>query len=292
MIINRDRLIVAVIVALSLAAIGAHFSSSVTEYSSCNHQWNGTSQFFGIAEKYHPVSVYEYGSVPDQPGTMLLIIAPQEAYSDEEVEVCNHLLEQSNTIFIADDGRISNGLLEQLGCRIRIAPARLKSIDRGYAHPDSILGYTERSDEMTNGVNAIILNRPSYVTGGEALINTSILTWEEKNGNNVVDIDENLTNYAIFSRESVNGGTVYVFSDPSIFINSMQSLDAENNRQFIRNILGTPDLILIDEAHCGGTGPLGLGQTAYLPNPGLMIEIIATVCAIAGIIYLFYRKIF
>jgi hypothetical protein len=292
MIINRDMLLVVVIVALSLVAIASHFSSSTGEYCSDNHQWNGTSQFYGAAERGGSVSLNAYGSLPDQPGTMLMIIAPRERHSDEEIGACVEFLGKGNTIFIADDGSASNKLLEQLGCSIRIAPARLKSIDRAFIHPDSILGYTERSDAMTEGVNAVVFNRPSYTTGGEALINTSILSWEEKHGNNMVDPDENLTNYAIFSRDTVNGGMVYVLSDPSIFINSMQALEAEDNQRFIQNILGAREQILIDQVHCGSTGPLGWGPTAYLPNLGVMIEIIATVCAIAGIIYLFYRKLF
>jgi len=289
---NRDRLLVVAIVALSLVAIAAHFSSSATEYGRDNHQWNGTSQFFGAADRHGSVSLFEYDLLPDQPGTMLLIIAPGEEYADAEIQACSDFLGAGNTIFIADDGRHSNKLLEQLGCSVSIVPARLMSIDRAFTHPDSILGYTERSDDMTEGVSAVVLNRPSYVTGGEALINTSILTWEEKNGNHVVDADENLTNYAIFSRDTVNNGTVYILSDPSIFINGMQSLDAEDNPRFILNVLETPEQILIDQVHCGSAGIAGAGSTAYLPYSGLLIEIIATVCSIACIIYLFYSKIF
>lgn len=292
MTINRDMLLVAAIVALSLVAIAAHFSSSVGEYSTDNHQWNGTSKFFGTAGKYGAVALSSYGSLPEETGTMLMVIAPRTGLSEEEIRACGEFLAKGNTVFIADDGRFGNILLEDIGCSIRIAPARLRSIDREFIHQDSILGYTERSDALTAGVNAIVLNRPSYTTGGEALINTSVLTWEEKHGNNVVDPDENLTNYAIFSRETVSGGTVYVFSDPSVFINGMQALDAEDNRQFIGNILGTHDGILIDQVHCGTTGPFGWGQAAYLPDSGAVVEIIATVCAIAGLVYLFYSKIY
>jgi hypothetical protein len=292
MIINRDRLIVMVVIALSLVAIASHFSSSGGEYSRYNHQWNGTSQFFGTAERYGSISLDSIEALPEQTGAMLLIIAPREGYSDDEILAYSNFLEKGNTIFIADDGRISNKLLEKIGCNVRIVPGRLKSIDREFIHADSILGYTVRSDNMTEGVNAIVLNRPSYVTGGDALINTSILTWEEKHGNNVVDADENLTFYAIFSRATVNGGTIYVLSDPSIFINCMQPLDAEDNQRFIRNILETPQQILIDQGHCEDTRPIGLGQTTFLPGSGLLVEIIATVFSIAGIIYLFYSKIY
>jgi hypothetical protein len=289
---NHDRLLVVVIVALSLVAVAAHFSSSVSEYGRDNHQWNGTSQFYGSAGRYDSIFLYEYDQLSDQPGTMLLIIAPREGFADSDIRACSDFLNTGNTIFIADDGRNSNNLLEQLGCSVTVVPARLRSIDRAFTHPDSILGYTERSDDMTEGVSAVVLNRPSYVTGGEVLINTSILTWEEKNGNNYVDGNENLTNYAIFSRETVNTGTVYVLSDPSIFINGMQSLDAEDNQRFILNVLETPEQILIDQVHCGSTGHAGTDLTAHLPFSGVLIEIIATVCSIACIIYLFYSKLF
>jgi hypothetical protein len=289
---NRDRLLVLAIVALSLVAIASHFSSSITEYGRDNHQWNGTSQFYGAADRHGSVFLNEYGQLSDEPGTMLLIIAPQEDYTDAEIQACSEFLNAGNTMFIADDGRHGNKLLEQLGCSVDIVPARLRSIDRAFTSPDSILGYTERSDDMTEGVNAVVLNRPSYVTGGDSLINTSILTWEEKNGNNYVDPDENLTNYAIFSRETVNSGTIYILSDPSIFINGMQSLTEEDNQRFIQNILKTPDTILIDQVHCGSGGPAGMGLAAHLPVSGMLIEIIAMVCSIACIIYLFYSKLF
>ncbi|HDR72953.1 MAG TPA: DUF4350 domain-containing protein [Methanoculleus sp.] len=289
---NRDRILVVAIVALSLVAIAAHFSSSADEYGRDNPRWNGTSQFSAAAERHGAIALYEYGSLPGRSDSMLLIIAPARGFAEAEIGACSEFLTRGNTIFIADDGRGSNILLEKLGSSVRIVPSRLRSIDRAFSHPDSILGYTERPDDLVQGVNAVVLNRPSYVTGGEALINTSVLTWEEKSGNYEVDAGETLTNYAIFTRETVNGGTVYVLADPSIFINGMQALDVQDNRQFIQNILATPHQVILDQVHCGGAAPIGSDLSGYLPGAGMAIKIIATVCSLAAIIYLFYSKIF
>nr|HPK82110.1 DUF4350 domain-containing protein [Methanoculleus sp.] len=71
-------------------------------------------------------------------------------------------------------------------------------------------------------------NRPAAVTGGEPLLETAILTWEDADGDGRISGDEVFGTAVICAAE----GNLTVLGDESLFINAMLA----ENPQFIENI--------------------------------------------------------
>lgn len=243
---------------LSFFAVDMYFSSSNEEYSMYNSNWNGTSLFAGDALSGGAVPVSDYDEFAGIKNSTLIIIEPDGTFSPDELRALRNYKINGNTIVLSDEEGLSGTLLRLLGTDLSVEKVNLSSADREYDNPGFIICYTSdegpildedsilHRDRMVNGVNSIVLNRPSVATGGKDLISTSFMSWVDTNGNERADNYESIGKRSVFVRYD----NIYLLSDSGIFQNAVyKDVNLKDNRKFIENMLGSSDVVYLDTAH-------------------------------------------
>jgi len=225
---QREAWAVLLILLLAGAAAYAHVTTTTEEYSRYNTGWNGTSGFAG--EEIRDLRGLD-------PGAALLILAPDRPFTAEEAGYLRAFLDGGGRVIIADEEGAANGLLADLGSTMRVRPGNLASLDRNHADPGLFLARVVGNDTLFAGVETVRVNRPAAVEGGEPLLETSILTWEDADGDGRITGSETFGKAVVGARE----GNLTVLGDPSLFINAMLA----ENPEFIQNTRA----VLLDGTH-------------------------------------------
>jgi hypothetical protein len=243
------------LILLVIILLAFHLSATNLEYSRYNPSWNGTSAFFSYLEETPGyIEIRESRDILSYNSSVLFIIGVEGGFSSDEIRNYRRYAEQGNTIVIADDNGGSNVLLEGIGSTIRIIPGNLTSIGRVYDDSTSVLAFPTTTNVPFSDNGQILLNKPGYTSGGVPLFTTSLLSWIDSNGNERPDPEEELGRYPVLTSEKIGKGRVYVFSDPSVFINGMwQGGSWPGNIALIEDFAGSGSPVLIDQVH-GNTG--------------------------------------
>jgi hypothetical protein len=276
----KKRVIIALLLLIVAGLIvTAQFATTDEEYSRYNINWNGSSDFFGMAadEKY----VYSYDDLRSaESGSTLLIIAPGTEFTG----LADYLY-RGNTIIIADQSGNANIFLEQIGSSIRVHNEQVRSTSMEYKDMGIFRGTVE-GDLFGSNVTTLTFNYPGYLTGGDIIASTSYLSWVDTNANNIPDSNETLKVYSLIASEDISNGRIIVIADPSVFINSMLVRTHTENMQVI-NALLSKDLI-IDQANSkttsgGGLCPLLQAMHRYPALGTALITILFIIAAVIGI---------
>jgi hypothetical protein len=247
---HKVVIITAAMIVVAAIALTFQFSTTDIEFSRFNIGWNGTSEFFNQLDAHGAEGVVLPADLSKRNDTLLLIIAPNTSFSSEEILSLKEFLEKGNTLFVADETGAANSLLEGLGSSIRIFPGNISSIDVEFTHFKAVIGYSKNEDLLLSNVSSLTFNDPSSLSGGDPLITTSILSWDDQNGNYRPDKDEPFSSFGILSRDAIGNGTLYILSDPSIFINGMMDAPMKtDNDKFIGNLLSLRKKILVEQSH-------------------------------------------
>jgi hypothetical protein len=248
---NKVGMVTVLLILITVSTLALHLSTTDIEFSRFNREWTGTSEFFIELEAANGAEdIVPPADLPVRNNTLLLIIAPNTSFSSEEISSLKEFLSNGNTIFIADETGSVNGLLEGLGSTIRINTGDISSIDMELYDYWTVIGYPREDDPLITNVSALTLNGPSALSGGNILVATTLISWDDKNANYHLDPDEPLSSFGILSRDSVGNGTLYVLSDPSIFINGMKDISMESdNDVFFGNLLSLHPAILVEQSH-------------------------------------------
>jgi hypothetical protein len=290
--IKPVHLLVACTLLLAGAALFVHLTTTAEEYSRHNIGWNGTSTFLAQAEISGARTLTDLAELEGREKSLLIVIAPHRDFSLEDIARYRTFLEQGNTIFLADDFGTGNSLLAGLGSSIRIHPEMIASLDAEYNNPHTVIAYRSPDTSTFSGIESIVLNRPVHAEGPEILMETSVLTWIDGNGNGRADAGEVLGRYPVMVREAVEGGTVVVLSDPSIFINAMQSpTHPRGNTRFISSILTGDDEVLIDQVHSRVSSAGGIIGLITIITNSIELKIIITGIIVLLVAYLFRQRI-
>lgn len=225
---QREAWAVLLILLLAGGAIFTHATTTTEEYSRCNIGWNGTSAL--AAEE-----IRDLKNLP--PGATLLILAPDRPFSPEEAGYLRTFLESGGRLLIADEDGSANRLLADLGSTMRVRPENLSSLDRDHADPGLFTVRVTGNSTLFAGIETVRVNRPAAVEGGEPLLETSILTWDDIDGDGRIGGSETFGTAAVCARE----GNLTVLGDASLFVNAMLA----ENPEFIQNL----QPVLIDAAH-------------------------------------------
>ncbi|MDO9523791.1 MAG: DUF4350 domain-containing protein [Methanocorpusculum sp.] len=276
----KKRVIIALLLLLVAGLIvTAQFATTDDEYSRYNINWNGTSDFFGLAadEKF----VYSYDDLRSaESGGTLLIIAPGTDFTG----LADYIY-QGNTVIIADQSGNANIFLEQIASSIRVHNEQVRSTSMEYKDMGIFRG-TVVGDLFGSNVTTLTFNYPGYLTGGDIIAATSYLSWIDTNANNIPDSNESLKVYSLIASENIGNGRVIVIADPSVFINSMLVRTNTENMQVI-NALLEEDLIIdqTNSATTSGGGLCPLLQTMHrYPALGtILITILFILAAVIGI---------
>ena len=253
---ERETWMVLLILFLSGAVAYAHVTTTTEEYSRYNPGWNGTSGF--AAEEIRDLS-----KIPA--GATLLILAPDRPFSSGETGYLQGFLDSGGHLLIADEEGNANQLLTDLGSAMRVRPANLSSLDRDHATPGLFSVSVVGNDTFFAGVGTIRVNRPAAIDGGEPLLETSILTWDDVDGDGRPGGKETFGAAVVCARE----GNLTVLGDPSLFINAM----LPENPEIIDNL--RPVLIDATHSRTGTTSPVINTITWIQETPGAATVLIA-----------------
>jgi hypothetical protein len=275
----KKRVIIALLLLLVAGLIvTAQFATTDAEYSRYNINWNGTSDFFGLAadEKF----VYSYDDLPAEGGSTLLVIAPGTDFTG----LADYIY-QGNTVIIADQSENANIFLEQIGSSIRVHNEQVRSTSMEYKDMGIFRGTVE-GDLFGSNVTTLTFNYPGYLTGGDTIASTSYLSWIDTNANNIPDTSETLKVYSLIASENIGNGHVIVIADPSVFINSMLVRTHTENMQVINALL--EEELIIDQTNSattsgGGLCPLLQTMHRYPALGTILITILFILAAVIGI---------
>jgi hypothetical protein len=265
----REAWAVLLLLLLAGAAVYAHTTTTTEEYSRYNAGWNGTSNLAG--EEVRDLRGLD-------PASTLLILAPNRSFSPEEVGYLRAFLDRGGRVLVADEEGAANGLLADLGSTMRVRPGNLASLDRDHTDPGLFVGYVVGNATFFVGVETVLANRPAAVDGGEPLLETSILTWDDANGDGRVTGSETFAKTVICAHE----GNLTVLGDPSLFVNAMLA----ENPTFIQNL----QPVRIDGIHSrtGTQNPIINTLTWLQETPAATAALAAL--AVLPVAYRFGRK--
>ena len=265
---------------------------TTTDFSIYNAGWNGTSdlaiktykagQFVPTLELRGTEATMEPAIMAldrvelDPLTSSIVIIGPSKTFTKADGDYVSDFLEGGGTLLLADDFGSGNSLLAYLNTSSRFSNNLV--IDLAFEKkPEFVVAYNFEDSKLTEDVDTILLNYPSSVkpsANAEVLATTSTASWMDLNDNMYKDDNEAGGPFPLLSIESIGKGTMILFADPSVLINSMyEQLD---NSVLVDNLLafvseGRTD-ILIDESHRDFFDPLsftsrvliGIGEDAKL----------------------------
>lgn len=227
-----------------------HISVTNADYSRYNPEWNGTSVLFDMIDGAGGTMVTDPPNLPGQGDAMLLFIAPGRDPPDQVREGIRDFLSRGNCVLIASDREEDNRLLEGIGSSIRIRQSDIISVDRFFDDPSSVIAFPTEDDPLSAGIPRLVGNDPSFLEGGTPVFATSILSFRDTDGDQQLGEGEVLERFTVISRETIANGTLYVVSDPSIFINGMLVANPPTgNREFVARILSFRPVLLAEQGY-------------------------------------------
>lgn len=257
-------LLVALVGCLALAGVYAASTSS-TAFGPYNAAWDGAAQLGDEADAVDAevttalnTSTYRDASPAT---TIAVILAPDSGYSERDLTRVRAFVRSGGTLVVAEDyGQTGNEVLAGIGADARVTGTPVRDEQEYYRSPNFPLATNVSEANVTNGVDQLTLNHGSVVDlnnpNSTVLVRTSAFAYLDRNGNDSLDESETLAERPVVVREQVGNGTVYVVSDPSLFINAM--LERPGNQRFVRNLFSTHTNVLIDVSHQSGQPPLSV----------------------------------
>lgn len=134
-----------------------------------------------------------------------------------------------------------------------------------------------------------MLNRPAFLEGGIPVFSTSLLSWADENGDGRLSSGESLGRYHVVASEEMGNGSLYVISDPSVFINGMQSAGSGEDALFVGNVLSQRRNLVIDQVHSRTAVATPVIRVVNFIKDSIPIKMALVTLLILGIILLFRR---
>jgi hypothetical protein len=182
--------------------------------------------------------------------SILIVVGPDISFSSLEIEEVRRFLNKGGTLFLADDFGTANSLITGLGIKGKFCDKPLGDIFYDKSADFPVVARIE-DPELSYGVEKLVLNIPSVITGSEGEVFSS----------KVSVIGEKRKSYPIMAETRYGEGRVILLSDPDILINDMMT----ENRNFVENLvtyLGS-DTFYFDDAHHSDFNPYS-AATVYI----------------------------
>jgi len=213
-----------------------------------NTFWNGASRL-SVSQAVTPLETLADLSEMTEGATLMLI--PYMQLTPSELEDVTRFVSGGGTLVLADDYGYGNQVLSSLGIEARFSGQALLDPLFNYKNEQLPRVFHFSPGAVTDGVNSLVLNHATCLTdvgAGEILAMSSSFSFIDINNNRQWDEDEPAGAMPVISGHSLAGGRVILVSDPSIFINSMDSLD--DNYSAIENIAGiSSSQLYLDQSH-------------------------------------------
>jgi len=256
----RRFVVILTIALVFILTVVVWFLPTNEDFRADNPFWNGTKD---ISSSYPASPLASLSDLPLSPQGSTLILIPYLDFTPAELEQLHTFVTQGGTLVLADDYGFGNQILEYLGLKARFS---------GQVLLDPMSNYKNKwfprishiiPSSLTINTESLILNHATCLTDvetGDALALSSVFSFLDLNGNESWDEGEPTGPLPVISRHSLGSGQLILISDPSIFINSMETM--ESNYDFVQNIAAiTTSRLLIDQSHLP---PSNLHQTKNL----------------------------
>lgn len=274
------RYLVILTIALVIALIiAAWFFPSNEDFRVENPFWNGTRDI-GAANQALPLP--SLADLPASPRGATLILIPYLNCTSAELEQLDRFVSRGGRLILADDYGQGNQVLEYLGLRARFSGETLL---------DPVVNYQNKwfpritrptPDPLTSHTDNLVFNHATClvdVATVDTLARSSSFSFLDLNGSEAWEEGEPTGPLPVISRHKLGGGQVILIADPSLFINSMETI--EGNGSFIQNIAATTTSLYLDQSHLP---PSELHQTRSLLTQ--IRSFLATPWGTAGLVIL------
>ena len=244
----RRFLVILSIVLVLVLTIVVWFFPSNEDFRAENPFWNGTED---ISSSYSATPLESLSDLPPLPQGSTLILIPSLEFTPAELGELNSFVTKGGTLVLADDYGYGNQILEYM---------RLKARFSGQVLLDPLYSYKNKwfprishiiSNPVTSNIESLVLNHATCLTDVETsdvLALSSSFSFLDLNDNQAWDEGEPTGLLPVISQHNLGGGRIILISDPSIFINSMETL--ESNYTLTQNIAAlTTSELLIDQSH-------------------------------------------
>jgi len=250
-------LIIAVVIILTAAA---WFLPSNEDFRADNPSWNGVED---ISSGYQATPLESLSDLPPAPQGSTLILIPYLDFTPAELEELRCFVSQGGTLVLADDYGYGNRVLEYLGLRARFSGEILLDPMSHYKNKWFPLVSHIIPSPITSNTESLVLNHATCLTDvdpADVLALSSVLSFLDSNGNGSYDEGEPAGPLPVIACHNLGSGQIILISDPSIFINGMESIGS--NHTLMENIAHiTPTELFIDQSHLP---PSNLHQTKSL----------------------------
>jgi hypothetical protein len=232
----RLMLLSAALALLAVSAASALLPPS-EDYQPSNPYWNGLESFFKAVKATSINLAYEKVA-PEN--SVLFVIGPSVNFTQLRVEALKEYLLEGGTLVLMDETGAVNPFLSGLGLNV--------SVD-GHPMLDPVFYYggwrmpkiiNVVGGDLTSGVENIALNLPSTLnikgSGLTVLAYSSSFSFLDLDGNSEPSAGEPTGPFAVAAVAAYGKGRLILFSDSSIFLNSVISLG--DNLKLLHNIAG------------------------------------------------------
>jgi hypothetical protein len=232
-------IIFGIILALITISIASVLLPSYDDYQLSNPYWNGLEIFMKNTNAI-PIN---YEKIPPE-NAILFIIGP--SVSIENIEKLKEYVLEGGTIVIMDETGLANSILSGLGLNIRINGSIM--LDPVFYYEDWKLPkvFNIVSSDIMQDVNSIILNVPSIleIKDSKAIVlaYSSSFSFLDLDGNYDYSNKEPTGPFPIAAMINYGKGKIIVFSDSSIFINSIINLG--DNLKLLHNIINNKKVFI------------------------------------------------
>lgn len=253
-------LVVLTIVLVIMLTIVVWFFPSNEDFRTENPFWNGTRD---ISSNYLVSPLQSLSDLPPSPPGTTLILIPYLDFTPAELEQLSSFVTKGGTLILADDYGYGNQILEYLELKARFSGQTL--LDPLFSYKNKWLPRISHltSSSVTTNTESLVFNHATClidVETSDVLALSSSFSFLDLDGNQAWDKDEPTGPLPVISHHNLGSGQIILISDPSIFINSMETI--ESNYTFIQNLTAiTTSRLLIDQSHLP---PSNLHQTKNL----------------------------
>jgi hypothetical protein len=213
-----------------------------------NTFWNGSSEL----ETYQALTPLEtLADLPAVTKGATLILIPYIQLTQSELDEVSRFVAGGGTLVLADDYGYGNQVLSHLGMEARFSGLALLDPLFNYKNEQLPRIFRISPDSVTDGVDSLVLNHATClinVEDDDVLATSSSFSYLDLNDNREWDANEPAGAMPVISSHILTGGRVILVSDPSIFINGMDTL--ADNYGIIENIAGISSLnLFLDQSH-------------------------------------------
>jgi len=240
-------LIITIAITILISALSIQLTPSHQDFSNDNVSWNGLSDWRSSTTTVNVDTASLDTSTLPQDNIMLVI--PDIPYHETELAQIKDFVSRGGTLVLIDDYGYGNDILSYFNLSARFTSKTVLDPLFCYKNP-ALPRISDFSPAVSkSGIKSVVLNHATSLTG---VATADVLAWSSKDSfldsnNN----DQNKGPFPVAARLMFDKGTIILFTDPSIMINSMINL--EDNSAMVHYLIQSsaehPPSILLDNTH-------------------------------------------